>query len=115
MSKDMSYSGVMSRRNEIMKNAIGIDYTTFESGSLSFDYEKMMRETGYTLEEMQKIQYSTGVGRTPVLELRNITALARKYAAPGKGARIFIKDEAEIHLEVLKLEELLMLYIMQKN
>jgi hypothetical protein len=54
MSKDMSYSGVMSRRNEIMKNAIGIDYTTFESGSLSFDYEKMMRETGYTLEEMQK-------------------------------------------------------------
>ena len=90
----MSYSGVMSRRNEIMKNAIGIDYTTFESGSLSFDYEKMMRETGYTLEEMQKIQYSTGVGRTPVLELRNITALARKYAAPGKGARIFIKDEA---------------------
>ncbi|WP_347350933.1 2-amino-4-oxopentanoate thiolase subunit OrtB [Acetoanaerobium noterae] len=94
MSKDMSYSGVMSRRNEIMKNAIGIDYTTFESGSLSFDYEKMMRETGYTLEEMQKIQYSTGVGRTPVLELRNITALARKYAAPGKGARIFIKDEA---------------------
>jgi len=94
MSKDMSYSGVMSRRNEIMKNAIGIDYTTFESGSLSFDYEKMMRETGYTLEEMQKIQYSTGVGRTPVLELRNITALARKYAVPGKGARIFIKDEA---------------------
>lgn len=94
MSKDMSYSGVMSRRNEIMKNAIGIDYTNFESGSLSFDYEKMMRETGYTLEEMQKIQYSTGVGRTPVLELRNITALARKYAAPGKGARIFIKDEA---------------------
>lgn len=94
MSKDMSYSGVMSRRNEIMKNAIGIDYTTFESGSLSFDYEKMMRETGYTLEEMQNIEYSTGVGRTPVLELRNITALARKYAAPGKGARIFIKDEA---------------------
>ena len=46
MSKDMSYSGVMSRRNEIMKNAIGIDYTTFESGYLSFDYEKMMRENG---------------------------------------------------------------------
>ncbi len=94
MNKDMSYSGVMSRRNETMKNAIGIDYSTFESGSLSFDYEKMMRETGYTLDEMQKIQYSTGVGRTPVLELRNMTALARKYAAPGKGARIFIKDEA---------------------
>lgn len=94
MNKDMSYSAVMGRKNEIMKNAIGIDYTTFESGSLRFDYEKMMRETGYTLEEMQEIQYSTGVGRTPILELRNLTALARKYAPAGKGARIFIKDEA---------------------
>lgn len=94
MSRDMSYSAVMGRKNEIMKNAIGIDYESFESGSLSFDYERMMHETGYTLEEMQNIQYSTGVGRTPILELRNLTALARKIAGPGKGARIFIKDEA---------------------
>lgn len=94
MNKDMTYSGVMSRKNEIMKNAIGIDYGIFESGSISFDFEKMMRETGYTLEEMQKIQYSNGVGRTPVLELRNFTKLARKLSPEGKGARIFIKDEA---------------------
>ena len=94
MSKDNSYKAVMSRRPEIMKSAVGIDYSQFESGSIAFDYERMMHETGYTLEEMQKIQYSTGVGNTPVLELKNLTALARKYAPEGKGARIFIKDEA---------------------
>ena len=38
MSKDMSYEAVMARNNEIMKNAIGIDYSQFESGSISFDY-----------------------------------------------------------------------------
>ncbi len=94
MSKDNSYKAVMSRRPEIMKSAVGIDYSEFESGSIAFDYERMMHETGYTLDEMQNIQYSTGVGNTPVLELKNFTALARKYAPEGKGARIFIKDEA---------------------
>jgi cysteine synthase len=94
MSKDMSYAAVLARRPEIMKQSVGIDYSTFESGSIAFDYEKMMRETGYSLEEIQKIQSDTGVGNTPILELRNLTALARKCAAPGKGARIFIKDEA---------------------
>lgn len=92
--KDNSYSAVMSRKNEIMKRAIGIDYAIFENEGLGFDYERMMRETGYTLEEMQEIQGRTGVGNTPLLELRNLTALARKMAKPGKGARIFIKDEA---------------------
>ncbi|MCK8059021.1 MULTISPECIES: 2-amino-4-oxopentanoate thiolase subunit OrtB [unclassified Fusibacter] len=92
--RDNSYQGVMSRRNEIMKKAVGIDYSTFESGAIAFDYEKMMRETGYTLEEMQAIQGSTGVGNTPILELKNLTALARKSAKAGKGARIFLKDEA---------------------
>ncbi len=94
MSRDVSYQGVMSRKSEIMKKAVGIDYATFESGKIAFDYEKMMRETGYTLEEMQEIQYSASVGNTPILELKNLTALARKLAPEGKGARIFIKDEA---------------------
>ncbi|MCQ4635667.1 2-amino-4-oxopentanoate thiolase subunit OrtB [Anaerovorax odorimutans] len=88
------YDSVMSRKQEVMKAAIGIDYSQFESGSMAFDYEKMMRETGYTLEEMQKIQYSVNVGNTPILELRNLTALARACAPEGKGARIFVKDEA---------------------
>jgi len=90
----MSYEAVMGRRNEIMKKAVGIDYSTFESGSIAFDYERMMKETGYTLEEMQKIQGDTGVGNTPIFELKNLTTLARKVAPEGKGARIFIKDEA---------------------
>lgn len=94
MTRDNSYQAVMDRKPEIMKSAVGIDYNDFESGSIAFDYERMMKETGYTLEEMQNIQYSTGVGNTPILELKNLTALARKYAPEGKGARIFIKDEA---------------------
>lgn len=91
---DRSYSAVMARKNEIMKKAIGIDYSDFESGSVSFDYDKMMREAAYTLEEMQKIQSDNNVGNTPIFELKNMTALARKYSKLGNGARIFIKDEA---------------------
>ncbi|KPU28034.1 2-amino-4-ketopentanoate thiolase [Caloranaerobacter sp. TR13] len=94
MNRDMSYQGVMSRRNEIMKKAVGIDYERFESKGIAFDYERMMRETGYSLQEIQKIQNETGVGNTPIYELKNLTALARKLAPKGKGARIFIKDEA---------------------
>lgn len=93
MSKN-SYSAVMNRRNEIMKKAVGLDYSTFETEGIGFDYEKMMKETGYTLEAVQKIQDFGGVGNTPLLELKNITALARKWAPDGKGARIFVKDEA---------------------
>ena len=94
MNKDMSYAGVMGRRPEIMKQAAGIDFSVFESGSIAFDYERMMREAGFSIEEIQKIQSEHGVGNTPIIELRNLTALARKLAPEGKGARIFIKDEA---------------------
>ncbi|MCK9443041.1 MAG: 2-amino-4-oxopentanoate thiolase subunit OrtB [Tissierellaceae bacterium] len=94
MIKDMNYDAVMARRGEIMKEAVGIDYEIFESGSIAFDYERMMEETGYTLEEIEEIQGRTGVGNTPLLELKNLTKLARKFAPEGKGARIFIKDEA---------------------
>lgn len=94
MSRDNSYAAVNARKNEIMKKAIGIDYSVFESGGIAFDYERMMREAGYTLEEIQKIQADVSVGNTPIIELKNLTALARKSAPKGKGARIFIKDEA---------------------
>jgi len=94
MTKANDYNSVMARKAEIMLKSVGIDYSKFESGSIAFDYEKMMRETGYSLEEMQKIQYSVGVGNTPVLELKNLTELARKCAPAGNGARIFMKDEA---------------------
>ncbi len=94
MSKDMSYGALMARNNEIMRASVGINYELFESGGIGFDYERMMRETGYTLEEMRKIQRDTGVGDTPLREMKNLTTLARKLAPAGKGARIFIKDEA---------------------
>ncbi len=89
-----SYAAVMARKNEIMKKAIGIDYSVFESGSIAFDYERMMNEAGYSLQEIQGIQESVGVGNTPLIEVKNITALARALAPAGNGARIFIKDEA---------------------
>jgi cysteine synthase len=94
MNKANDYASVMARKGEIMKQSVGIDFSKFESGSIAFDYERMMRETGYTLDEMQKIQSTNHVGNTPIIELRNLTALARKLAAPGMGARLFIKDEA---------------------
>ena len=94
MNKDMTYAGVMARRPEIMKNSAGLDFSKFESGSIAFDYERMMKESGFTIEDIQKIQSEHGVGNTPIIELKNLTALARKVAPEGKGARIFIKDEA---------------------
>ncbi|MCL2704005.1 MAG: 2-amino-4-oxopentanoate thiolase subunit OrtB [Defluviitaleaceae bacterium] len=92
--RDNSYGAVMSRKNEIMKKSIGIDYSAYETGGIAFDYEKMMSETGYALEEINEIQSSVSVGNTPVIELRNITALARKMSKTEQAARIFIKDEA---------------------
>ena len=53
MTKANDYASVMARKGEIMKKSVGIDYSEFESGSIAFDYEGMMKETGYTLEEMQ--------------------------------------------------------------
>ena len=94
MAKDMSYEAVNARKNDIMRDAMRLDYDDFEYEGIGFDYERMMEETGYSMEEMQKIQADNGVGNTPLLEMRNLTALARKYAPEGKGARIFIKDEA---------------------
>ena len=92
--KDNSYQAVMARSNEIMKEAVGLDYSRFARGRLAFDYQAMMTEAGYSLEEVVAIQKETGVGNTPLYELRNITKLARLGAPKGKGARIFLKDEA---------------------
>lgn len=92
LAKD--YASVMGRSNDIMKKALGLDYADFESGTIGFDYEALMKATGYTLDEINRVQSRTGVGNTPLLELRNLTELARKYAKPGYGARIFAKDEA---------------------
>ncbi len=92
--KDMSYQAVMGRRNEIMKASLGIDFTDFIQSPIAFDYERMMRETGYALEDIVRIQAETKVGNTPLFELTNLTEAVRAFAGPGKGARILVKDEA---------------------
>lgn len=94
MALPKDYDSVMARSAEINLKALGIDYNEFESGSVAFDYEGLMAKTGYTVEEVARIQAKTAVGGTPLIELRNLTELARKYAKPGYGARIFAKDEA---------------------
>ncbi|QWC00394.1 PLP-dependent lyase/thiolase [Mycoplasmatota bacterium] len=89
-----SYEAVMARKNEIMRKSVGIDYSLYEKKYINFDYEQMMNDCGFELDEIRKIQADSGVGQTPLKECKNITALARKISKPGYGARIFIKDEA---------------------
>lgn len=83
----------MNRKNEIMKKSVGVDYSKYEIEGLAFDYEKMMEDAGYNLEQVRDLQLETGVGNTPLVELKNINALVKKLSPKGKGARIFIKDE----------------------
>ncbi len=94
MTRDNSYQAVMARKNEIMKSSMGLDYEIYRQGELAFDYERMMNDCGFTLEDIIRIQSETKVGNTPMFELHNLTAAVRKISAPGKGARIFVKDEA---------------------
>jgi len=89
-----SYNAVMSRKNEIMKSSVGINYDKYESDNIYFDFEAMMNDCGFSLDEVRQIQNDNGVGNTPLKECKNISALARKVSKPGFGARIFIKDEA---------------------
>jgi cysteine synthase len=89
-----SYEEVMKRKNQIMKSCVGINYDKYETGTIAFDFEKMMEDCNFSLDEIRKIQLEHGVGNTPLKECKNITALARKVSNPGFGARIFIKDEA---------------------
>lgn len=90
----MSYNELMNRKNEIMKKALGIDYEEFELEGIAFDYEKMMEKGSYPLEEIRKIQKETKVGNTPLFELKELNKAIKALSPPGKGARIFLKDEA---------------------
>ena len=94
MNRDMSYEAVMSRKNEIMKKALGVNYEDYELSEIAFDYDSLMEDVDLTMEDIRRIQREVSVGDTPLVELKNMTALARKFSEPGKGARIFIKDEA---------------------
>lgn len=88
------YIEVISRKNQIMKQSVSIDYSKFEYGAISFDYEALMKQVPYTVQQVSEIQRSHAVGNTPLIELRNLTKLARSLAPKGMGARIVVKDEA---------------------
>jgi 2-amino-4-ketopentanoate thiolase beta subunit len=88
------YEAFMIRKNEIMFKSVGIDFDKYEKGKLSFDYEELKKDVGYCLQEVIEIQKEVGVGNTPLLELKNITKLARKSSKTGTAARIFVKDES---------------------
>lgn len=85
---------LLSRKNEIMKQSMQIDYQKYESGSLSFDYEALMTDYSFDLDTIHAIQKAHGAAYSPLKELQQLTKLARQTAQPGYGARIFIKDEA---------------------
>jgi cysteine synthase len=94
MRSDASHAEVMSRRGEIVRKSVGIDYATYAMGVLAFDYERLLTDTGYDVEAVAAIQTRTAVGSTPLVELENLTRLVRTTVPAGKGARIFVKDEA---------------------
>ncbi len=93
MSVD-SYQAIMAQRPEIMQASVGIDYAQYNTGALAFDYERMLADTGYDVARAAAVQGLTAVGDTPLVELHNITELLRAVAPTGKGARLFLKDEA---------------------
>ena len=62
LAKD--YESVMGRSAEIMKKALGLDYSRFEKGRAAFDYEALMASTGFDMEQVARIQEETGVGKT---------------------------------------------------
>ncbi len=90
----MSYNQIMSKKNEIMKKSLGLDYDLFKKEGISFDYEKLMNTADYSMEELLKIQVDSKVGQTPLIELKNLNKAVKKMSSEGKGARIFLKDEA---------------------
>lgn len=90
-----AYRQVMDRRAEIVRRSVGLDYAKYATGGLGFNYERLLADTGYDIEKTREVQRATAVGGTPLVELENLTALVRATAAAGKGARIFVKDEAQ--------------------
>ncbi|MBR3371639.1 MAG: PLP-dependent lyase/thiolase [Rhodobacteraceae bacterium] len=92
--KPVDYQSVMDRRNETMLSALGLDYAPFMRHPVTFDYEALMAQVTYSLDTVREIQARVGVGNTPLIELRQINRLVRMLAPKGKGARIFVKDEA---------------------
>ena len=88
------YQSMMKQRLAIMQASVGIDYEHYSAGALAFDYEGLLADTGYDIDATHEVQRATAVGDTPLVELHNITELVRSISPAGKGARLFVKDEA---------------------
>ncbi len=88
------YAEQMGRRDEIVRRSVGLDYARYATGRLAFDYERLLADTGYDVSTVASIQARTAVGSTPLVELHNLTRAVRAVAPAGRGARIFVKDEA---------------------
>jgi cysteine synthase len=95
MASSLGYEEIMAIKGKIVRDAIGLDYERYATGVLAFDYERLLADTGYDVDRAREVQERTAVGGTPLIELENITELVRSVARPGKGARIFVKDEAK--------------------
>ena len=89
-----AHSALEARRSQIIAGSVGIDYEAFRRGVIGWDYEALMSAPGYAIGDIEEIQRERGVGGTPMREATGLTTLMRTVAAPGHGARIFIKDEA---------------------
>jgi cysteine synthase len=94
MKSQDTYQAIMGQKAAIMRTSVGIDYAAYTTGALAFDYERLLADTGYDVDAVRAIQSRTAVGNTPLVELTNLTELARALSRPGLGARIFVKDEA---------------------
>ena len=77
----------MQQRAAIMQGASGIDYAQYTTGALAFDYERLFADTGHDVASAARVQRRTGVGETPLVELHNITALARTVGDSSSKAR----------------------------
>ena len=84
-----------NQRKRIIQHSVGLDYNQFEWEGIGFDYEMLMSSSGFTISDIKRIQKDYQVGNTPLFELKNITAFARRNSPKGYGARIFLKDESQ--------------------
>lgn len=90
----MNIQDILQRKEEILHRSTGLDYPAFAKGQFGLDYEGLMSAVNYDLSQVYELQKQVGVGKTPLVELKNLTRLVRYHAPAGKGARIFLKDEA---------------------
>ena len=54
MTGNSGYRAVMARRAEIVKRSVGLDYAAYATGTLGFDYERLLADTGYSIEETRR-------------------------------------------------------------